>query len=119
MSEFVQVIRVDSKFRSNGTGSSFDFELADNLQCGQNTVCHVSAVSFPVSMFTIEAGVNDRLYYSMTIDGATYNTYAVIPPGQYDGPTFGENLQTELNNLNRLPGWPQWTVFSLLPRTGM
>ena len=64
MNEFVQVLRLDSKYRVSGTGSQFEIELADNLQCGPSTVCHVAAVSFPVSMMTIEEGINDRFYHT-------------------------------------------------------
>ena len=70
MSEFVQVLRLDSKYRISGTGSSFEIELADNLQRGPSTVCHVSAVSFPVAMLTIEEGINDRFYYRYYINNA-------------------------------------------------
>ena len=112
MSEFVQVLRLDSKNRVSGTGSSFEIELADNLQCGPSTVCHVSAVSFPVSMLTIEENVNDRFYhrvYAGPDGGGVHDTWLVIPPGFYDGPTFAGVLQNLLNTQAHA-GWPAWTV---------
>ena len=109
MSEFVQVLRLDSKYRVSGTGSQFEIELADNLQCGPSTVCHVAAVSFPVSMMTIEEGINDRFYHRVYIDAGTHETWLVIPPGFYDGPTFATVLQGLLQTQSHV-GWPAWTV---------
>ena len=86
MSEFVQVLRLDSKYRVSGSGSQFEVELADNLQCGPSTVCHVAAVSFPVSMMTIEEGINDRFYHRVYADGGGHDAWLVIPPGFYDDP---------------------------------
>ena len=111
MSEFAQVLRLDSKYRISGTGSSFEIELADNLQCGPSTVCHVAAVSFPVAMLTIEEGINDRFYYRYYIDNASTSDWLVLPPGFYDGPTFATVLEHLLNDAQRLePTWPTWTV---------
>ena len=109
MSEFVQVLRLDSKYRVSGTGSQFEVELADNLQCGPSTVCHVAAVSFPVSMMTIEEGINDRFYHRVYADGGGHDTWLIIPPGFYDGPTFASVLQALLNTQSHT-GWPSWTV---------
>jgi hypothetical protein len=109
MSEFVQVLRLDSKYRVSGTGSQFEVELADNLQCGPSTVCHVAAVSFPVSMMTIEEGINDRFYHRIYIDNGTHCTWLVIPAAFYDGPTFATTLQALLNTQSHV-GWPAWTV---------
>ena len=109
MSEFVQVLRLDSKYRVSGTGSQFEVELADNLQCGPSTVCHVAAVSFPVSMMTIEEGINDRFYHRVYADGGAHDTWLIIPPGFYDGPTFASMLQALLNTQSHA-GWALWIV---------
>lgn len=97
MSEFVQCLRLDSQFRTSGTGSNFQIELADNLQCGPTTQCFVSAVSFPASFFTIEYNVNDRVYLVEIFGATKYNRVVYLQPGDYSGPTFAPMLENALN----------------------
>ena len=88
MSEFVQCLRLDSQFRTSGTGSDFQIELADNLQCGPTTRCFVSAVSFPASLFTSECNLKDRVYLVEKLGVVTCARAVYLQLGDYSGPTF-------------------------------
>jgi hypothetical protein len=113
MARFVQCIRVDSKFRASGTGSDFTYELPVSLECNQETVAFVSAVTFPYSMKTIETGINDKLYYRTSLQGITTDWILTIEEGNYDGPSFAAYLQTKLNEEEPPEGveyWPNWII---------
>lgn len=113
MARFIQCIRVDSKFRSSGSGSDFTYELPISLECNQETVAFVSAVTFPYAMKTIETGINDKLYYRTSIEGVTTDWILEIADGNYDGPSFATYLQTRLNEQPSPEGveyWPDWIV---------
>lgn len=105
MSDFVQCLRLDAQFRTAGSGSDFEVELADNLSTTPGTMCHVSGVSFPVTGWTIEQSQNDRLYLRAGLLNAITNIYddndyiVSLEPGQWDGPAFATMLQTAIRNL--------------------
>ena len=113
MSEFITNIFVDSRFRQSGTGSDFTLELPENLSTAGNTCMHVAAVSFPVTFWTVEAGVRDRIALQLYVPSLSValSTFVEIQQGQYDGFTFAEALQTSLNRI-RVPGktLPTWEV---------
>ena len=112
MSEFITSLFVDARFRSTGTGSDFVLELPENLACASNTVAHVAAVSFPVTFWTVEEGVRDRLAIQLCAPSLSIriSTFATLQPGQYDGFTFAEALKAALDEV--LTGYapPKWDV---------
>ena len=113
MARFVQCLRIDSKFRTSGSGSDFTYELPIALECNSETVAFVSAVTFPFSMKTIEPGINDKLYYRTYTEGVTTDSILEIEEGNYDGPSFALKLQTQLNQVPAPEGveyWPDWIV---------
>ena len=67
MSEFIANIFVDSRFRQSGTGSDFTLELPENLSTAGNTCMHLAAVSFPVTFWTVEEDVRDRVALQLFI----------------------------------------------------
>ena len=113
MSEFITNIFVDSRFRQSGTGSDFTLELPENLSTAGNTCLHVAAVSFPVTFWTVEAGVRDRIALQLYVPSmnVALSTFVEVQQGQYDGFNFAEALQTSLNRI-RVPGvtLPTWEV---------
>ena len=104
MSEFITSLFVDARFRSTGTGSDFVLELPENLACASNTVAHVAAVSFPVTFWTVEEGVRDRLAIQLSVPSQNLriSTFATLQPGQYDGFTFAEALKEALDVVLRV-----------------
>ena len=111
MTDFVQSLMIDSKFRTSGTGSNFTIELADNLQCNSTTQCAVTAVSFPASMFTVEFNVNDKLYLLENYQNIVNCRVLQLQTGQWDGQSFSDMLETVLNGADRIAGSPNYEVF--------
>lgn len=113
MSELITNIFVDSRFRQSGTGSDFTLELPENLSTAGNTCMHVAAVSFPVTFWTVEEDVRDRIALQLYVPdrNVALSTFVEVQQGQYDGFTFAEALQTSLNRI-RVPGppLPAWEV---------
>ena len=113
MSEFITNIFVDSRFRQSGTGSDFTLELPENLSTAGDACMRVAAVSFPLTFWTVEAGMRDRIALQLYVPSLSValSTFVEIQQGQYDGFTFAEALQTSLNRI-RVPGktLPTWEV---------
>ena len=61
MSTYLQSLFVDSRFRSQGTGSSFTITLPENLNTTADTVVSCVSVSFPTTFWTVEQGLRDQL----------------------------------------------------------
>ena len=83
MSEFITNIFVDSRFRQSGTGSDFTLELPENLSTA-NACMRVAAVSFPVTFWTMEAGVRDRIALQLFVPSLSValSTFVEVQQGQ-------------------------------------
>ena len=122
MSRTYQAVRIDSKFRTkdSASGSDFVYQLPENLECQAETIAFISGVTFPFTMRTIEEGYNDRLYYRTYWDGMATDQWLIIPPDNYDGPTFAAMLGQKLNEVwgpipldSRRPVWTVTFDYSL------
>ena len=73
MSLPVKKIYIDSRYRTKDSesSSSFKLQLARNMYMPKNTVFYIEDVCIPHTWYTVEAGVNDRLYirYRPTFSG--------------------------------------------------
>ena len=94
---FIHCLRVSSKFRVAGTSDSWTTQLTETQQCSENFLAYVSAVSFPVSWFTITAGQNDYLYVATgNTNGWMNGLVLVFNEGLYDIDLFATTLQQKL-----------------------
>ena len=109
-------MRVDSKFRTkdSASGSDFVYQLPENLECQAETIAFIAGLTFPFAMRTIEEGYNDRFYFRTYWNDQATDQWLIIPPDNYDGPSFATMLQSLLND-----AWgpvpedtlrPTWTV---------
>ena len=93
-------IFVDSRFKTteSGSNSDFKFELPDDLSLPNNARCYIDDITIPVSGFSVEAGMNDRLYVRLKLS-ATGKTDEIIilDPQNYDIESFRDMLQEKLN----------------------
>jgi hypothetical protein len=99
----MRLLYVDSRDRVSGTSTDFSIQLPETLVLEGNTHrMRIDDLRIPLTIPTIQAGVNDHL---SVILGAT--TYTVtIPQSNYDGPTLASVLQGLLQAT--APG--TWTV---------
>ena len=80
----VQRIYVDSRDRVSGDASEFAFRLGIDINIPKASVAVLDTVAIPVSWYTVERGVNDRIYMSETRQGdPKARFYALIEPGYY------------------------------------
>jgi hypothetical protein len=94
----VHSLRVSSKNRISGTGADFAVQLPQNLELGPQAVAQVTGVTFPISFWTVNEGVNDRLYFTLG-DGQAWRAGAAMQfaPGNYDIQAFCDALKTKLD----------------------
>ena len=103
MSEYLQSLFVDSKFRSSGAPTAFDITLPENLNTNGNTAVSCISVSFPVTFWTVEEGLRDQLALELVYydpeerdEDMTHLVIQLIP-GHYDGFAFAKMLQDRIN----------------------
>ena len=69
----IKKIYIDSRHSAKDSTSSSDFktDLPINLTLPHNTAFYITDITIPVSWYTIEAGRNNIIYF--TINGAAYS----------------------------------------------
>ena len=67
MSNYLQSLFVDSRFRFTGSGTDFTVSLPENVDCGGDCVVSVVAFSAPVTYWTVEIGLRDQLLLWFTL----------------------------------------------------
>ena len=79
---------VDSRMRTAGTDSDFEFDLRESIQFS-NARLRVDNITFTDSFLTTDAG--SHLYFS---DGSSGLTHVTIPDGAYTGATLSSAIQS-------------------------
>ena len=97
----VKKIYVDTKYRTDDSVSSsnFKFELPYSVTLPENTAFYLTDFACPHSWYTIEAGVNDKLYYAVNPGLPTEQLFyriATLSPGNYDGASLATEIQTQM-----------------------
>lgn len=104
-------IYIDSRHSTGDSknSSNFKIELATSYKMPPDTVFFITDVCIPHSWKTVETGINDRLYFSITINfiGIPRKSFyiATIASGLYDGAGFTTALNSAMqavcqNNLS-------------------
>ena len=98
MSLEVQKIFIDSRYRTATSKSDSDFsiQLGRNIFLPEKCICHIEHCVIPHSWYTIEEGINDTMYY--TVSGNTTNNTATIPSTNYTGASLVAALNLVLTN---------------------
>ena len=104
----VKKIYIDSKFKTldSFSNTNFKYQLPRNVTLPSNCTFYIDDVSIPHSWWTIEAGVNDRLFVQWYALGppvpgffsSSVDTALQIPAGNYNGTTLASTLQDLLLN---------------------
>ena len=94
----IKKIYVDSRFKTNDSVSNSDFkyELKEQIELPDNTVCYVDDISIPHSWYSVE-DYNNKLYIGNFNDDLTLNkTKITIPNGNYTGVSLASAIQSLL-----------------------
>jgi len=106
----IRRIYIDSRYRDYQQDSHADFyyTLKRSVSCPPGARLYVDYVQIPNTVKTIQAGLNDKLFWtSRPVGGGntTYN-YQVIPEGNYDGAQLADVAHTKMGSA--------YTVFMML-----
>ena len=94
----IKKVYVDSRFKTNDSVSNSDFkyELKEQIELPDNTVCYVDDISIPHSWYSVE-DYNNKLYIGNFNDDLTLNkTKLTIPNGNYTGVSLASAIQSLL-----------------------
>ena len=104
MSLPIKKLYIDTKYKSRESvsNSNFKIDLPQTLYFPDNSVFYIDDISIPHSWYTIEDGVNDKLYIEIShVDsnvGTTVDSYQIvtISPGIYNGAELALEIQTKI-----------------------
>ena len=89
-------IHIDSRFKSSGTHSDFEYELAETFDCPEGTICYLDNAVIPMSWNTIDS-TNQYLYIAEKV-GTTYSVRRLdLTVGYHSAVSLKTLLQTALN----------------------
>ena len=89
-------IHIDSRFKSSGTHSDFEYTLAEMFDCPEGTICYLDNAVIPMSWNTIDS-TNQYLYIAEKV-GTTYSVRRLdLQVGYHSGVSLKTLLQTALN----------------------
>ena len=96
----IKKVYIDSRCKTNGSASSsgFKFELKEQVEAPDNTVCYIDDISIPHSWYSVEE-YNNRLYIqyeSINLLRGFGFIVVILPTGNYTGMAFASTLQAEL-----------------------
>ena len=94
-------VYIDSSYKVSGTSSDFTIDLPETVQLENNMLCQIHEVSVPHSWYSIQKGVNDRIFVRVEHTGTgAWTTRAMITltEGDYSVSDLAGHLQVILNN---------------------
>ena len=100
----VHRVYVDSRFKApfSESNTNFKFELVDDLYLPPATKLFIDDITIPISFYTVEEDINDRLYVRLLSSVANGmnnigDAIVIIPPGNYNIESLRDKLQEILN----------------------
>jgi hypothetical protein len=108
-------IIIDSRFKSTASASDSDFivELPETVSLPPGTRCYVTEVSLCHSWYSIEEGVNDKLFFSYVKNEQRYDAILTLAASNY---TL-DSLISHLRDLfrDKLATSPSWVTQGFMP----
>ena len=96
----VKKIYIDSKFRRGDSVSSSNFkiDLPQTLKLPDNAIFYVDDVCIPHNWYTVEAEVNDKLYFRLTPTNGSSTDYTItLASKNYNGVQFAAEVQNKIS----------------------
>ena len=101
MMDKIKKIYVDSRYKTSDSvsNSDFKFELKEQIDVPDNTVCYIDDISIPHSWYTVE-NYNNKLYIENTHSDFTLTASVLtIPEGNYTATNLASTLQSILQTM--------------------
>jgi hypothetical protein len=95
----IKKIYCDTKFRrfDSKSTSNFKIDLPQTIKLPDNCVCYIDDVSIPRTWYTVESGVNDKLYFRLTQSVSTsYDHSITLDSKHYNGSQFAAEIQSKI-----------------------
>ncbi len=95
----VKKIYVDSAFKESSSTSNSNCSIALRESFyfpDEGTVMMLDDVSIPHSWFSVEVGINDRLFFAIENDGFSWYA-ATLTSQNYDGASLAAEIVTQMN----------------------
>ena len=91
----IKKIYIDSRFKSSDSLSDFEMkiDLPTSLTFPEDTICHLTDISIPISWYTIDDNRN-KFYFQIN----SINYVRTIDPSNYSTTTLNYILVAILNN---------------------
>ena len=102
-------VYIDSYYKVSGTSSDFTIDLPETVQLEDHMLCQIHEVSIPHSWYSIENGVNDRIFVDVEHTGVapwTSRAMITLTEGHYTVSELAGHLQVILNNYYNDPTFP-------------
>ena len=95
----IKKIFVDSRYSTNDSNSDSDFkiQLGRNIFLPDDCIMHIENIVIPHSWYTIEQGINDRMYFQVIQGTSKSCNIVTIPSTNYIGSSLQGILQAALN----------------------
>ena len=94
-------VYIDSSYKVSGTSSEFTIDLTETVQVEENMLCQIHEVSIPHSWYSIQTGVNDRIFVRVEHTGTgpwTTRVMITLNERDYSVSDLAGHLQVILNN---------------------
>ena len=95
----IKKVYIDSRYKTSDSNSNsdFNFELQEQIDVPDNTVCYIDDISIPHSWYTVE-DYNNRLYieHENTSTGVEDYIVIIIPTGNYNGSNLASTMQAAI-----------------------
>ena len=99
----VKKIYIDNKFRRGDSVSSSNFkiDLPQTLKLPDNAIFYVDDVCIPHNWYTVETGVNDKLYFRLQLaNGGTFYDYTItLDSKNYNGVQFAAEVGSKVQGI--------------------
>ena len=92
-------VYVNSSHRTSGTSTKFHYQLPLDVECPGTCHVAVTSVCLPNSMYSVQQGVNDKLYIyqkDATSESSSVNSIITISAGNYSATTLNTAIQQGL-----------------------
>jgi len=94
-------VYIDSRFKTfeSASNTDFKFELPDDLYMPPNTKCYIDEITIPITYYSVESNMNDKLYFRLMSSSSAIISDKIITldPQNYDIESFRDALQAKLN----------------------
>ena len=94
-------VYIDSSYKVSGTSSDFAIDLPETVQLEDHMLCQIHEVSIPHSWYSIQKGVNDRIFVRVEHTGTgpwTTRAMITLTKGDYSVSNLAGHLQVILNS---------------------